>query len=577
MTLCDPTNAVPEKSFFAFDRNARAGFGVWLATACFAFFVSYGGRLNAEESEFAGLIRTKTADRGSYQAPTVTAKNTRLIEVEDTDAIPVDQATSNDIESEELIPVEYEQPILLRQPVRQASAGIPGRSNSVPRRVSRAAFQPSVVFEEYAPSDQIVDASCGSEPGCGFEASCGCEAMGYACDGSCMSCDSGCDAGCDSMACGSCSTGTCGQRSCRNCCVRLSMDPCQWFGAVELLLMWRIGEVLPPLATTSTIPTGDGTLGSIPTRILFGGERVQDEVSAGGRFTIGTWLDDQQCQSLVFRGWAAEQDSYGFATDDNATPIIARPFLNVGIPVPAQGSQIIASPDRNREGSININGTNDVYGADISLRQRWLGGLGGFVDVLYGYQYMRMDDSLSIATRTFETAPTPATLLNVRDTFDAENEFHGGQLGLAARYRERGWSFNGTLKAAAGSLRRTSIRTGSRLTTIGANQTPDPNGLLVRSTNGGTIEDNTFAWVPELDATIGWRWTKNLDLTFGYHVIAMTDSLLVSGMIDPRLAVNAEPIPNGSTTPPGPQNPSAALRYDTFYIHGIHFGVQCLY
>ncbi len=105
----------------------------------------------------------------------------------------------------------------------------------------------------------------------------------------------------------------------------------------------------------------------------------------------------------------------------------------------------------------------------------------------------------------------------------------------------------------------------------------EANGLLVRSTNSGQIDDNTFGWVPELDATLGFRWTPSLNLTFGYHAIAMTDSLQASGMIDPRLAVNAADIPVGANTPPGQQNPTSALRFDTFYVHGIHFGVNYMY
>ena len=75
----------------------------------------------------------------------------------------------------------------------------------------------------------------------------------------------------------------------------------------------------------------------------------------------------------------------------------------------------------------------------------------------------------------------------------------------------------------------------------------------------------------ELDATIGWRWTRNLDLTIGYHAIVMTDALQVSGAIDRDLAVNA------ADNPTGQQRPNAVLRYDTYYIHGIHFGLQCVY
>lgn len=574
MTLCNPTHRLPVRSISILDHIRPAAIKATAAAALFAFSAVNGTLVEAEESEFAGLIRTKTPDRGTYRAPVIAASPSQLESAE------VDESVEFAEAKEELVPLEYEQPRIIRQPVRQVSQQQVSSPSKSSQRVSRTAYQPGVIYEEYTPNVHGIGASCGSEPACGMEPGCGCESMGYACDGSCMSCDSGCDSMGRSF--GGCGTGGCGQANCGDCCVRLSMDPCQWFGAVELMLMWRVGDGLPELATTSdTPPGGSGVLGAAGTRVLFGGERVIDELTAGGRFTIGTWLDNQQCRSLVFRGWGAEQDSYNFSTDETENPIIARPFFNVdpSLTTPVNGSQVIASPVLSREGSLNIDGSNDVFGADISLRQRWLGGLGGFVDVLYGYQYMRMDDNLRIASSTFDTStgPTSGVLLNVLDRFEAENEFHGGQLGLAARYREGCWSFNGTIKAAAGSLRRTALRAGSQSRSSGGITVTEENGLLVRSTNAGTIEDSTFGWVPELDATIGWRWTRNLDLTFGYHAIGLTDALQVSGMIDPDLAVNASAIPNGATQPLGQQRPSSRLSYDTFYIHGIHFGVQFVY
>ncbi len=342
-------------------------------------------------------------------------------------------------------------------------------------------------------------------------------------------------------------------------------------------MMWRSGDSLPPLVTTSTAAGGTGVLGAQGTAVLFGNNSVLDELTAGGRLTVGTWLDDNHCHSLVLRGWSATEADYGFSTNQAANPIIARPFFNVTNGVaPANGSQVIASPNL-REGSVQIQGSNEVFGADVSLRQPWVSGLGGHIDFLYGYQFMRMNDALSIATNSLELPPAQPTVLDVLDSFNAQNEFHGGQLGLAARYYEGCWSFNGTIKAAAGSVQRTAIRRGSQTRTLGANSVTEANGLLVRSTNSGELESNTFGWVPELDATLGFRWTPSLNLTFGYHAIAITDALQVSGMIDPDLAVNAADIPAGANTPPGQQRPSGSLRYDTFYVHGIHFGVNYMY
>jgi len=338
--------------------------------------------------------------------------------------------------------------------------------------------------------------------------------------------------------------------------------------------MSRVGDDLPILATTTN---GTDSTGQLPgAATLFGGQKVLDDVTAGGRITIGTWLDNQRCRSLVFRGWGAEQDSFSFSTNETRNPLIARPFVNVtdGL-VPANDAQIIARPNE-LNGSIDINGSNNVYGADASLRHRWLGGMGGFVDVLYGYQYLQMEDKLRIATSSTVTAnggPIPrGAIINVADSFDAENQFHGAQLGLATRYREGCFSFNGLAKIAGGGLLRSVQRTGVTNTSNGGNNAPPvPTGLLVRSTNDGKLTDDAFGWVPEVDLSLGWQWTKNLDLTFGYNFIALTDSLQASGAIDPSLSVNE------AANPTGQQRPQSSLEFDTYYIHGIHFGLQCVY
>ncbi len=461
----------------------------------------------AQESEFAGLIRSKQSDRGSYQAPTLPRQSP-----------PHDPAAGLDE-----LPWAYGEV-----------------TGELPDQVMPASYVDAPVYEY--PADAVLDAGCGAE------------VIG------------GCDGACDSL-CGGCGRcrgypglfGLGGMRICG--------DSAQWFGSVELLLMFRSGDRLPILATTSASGLGDGALPVGPpgdTRVLFGGERVLQDMTAGGRFTIGTWLDDYHCRSLVFRGWGTGDESFRFDTDSSRNAVIARPFLNVSGAAPMNDSLVIASPALDRTGSLSIRGSSEVYGGDLAIRQLWMAGLGGVVEVLYGYQHMRLREDLDI-TSSFLDLPN---VVDARDRFAAENEFHGGEIGLATRYREGCWSFNGLIKVAAGSVRRTATLDGS--TTIGPPAVTTPEGLLVRGSNAGQIRNSTFGWVPELDATLGYRYTRNLDFTIGYHVIAMTDALQVSGMIDPQLAVNSD-------FPTGPARPGVNLRFDTFHVQGIHFGLQYVY
>ena len=393
------------------------------------------------------------------------------------------------------------------------------------------------------------------------------------CDG-CSACDvGGCDAiGCDSMY----SCGTPWYHRWANSSLCLDHD--RWFGGIELLLMFRDGVGLPPLVTTTTDANPDpetaGELGQDGTVVLVGNNSILKDMQAGGRLTLGTWIDRQQCRSLVMRGWFAGEETFGFNANQDQLPVIARPFFNVSDnQTPEEDTQLVAFPDR-ADGSLVVRASNDVFGGDISVRQYWYGKYGGTVDFLYGYQYMRMNEDLGIVSTSTslddDFAPI-GSIISVSDVFDLENEFHGGQFGFHTRYREGCWSFDGLLKFGFGSLRRRAKLSGSTFTSIdGANAT-DPNGLLVRSTNTGTFNDDTFGWVPELSVSLGWQRYPCFDVTVGYQIIAMTDALRVSGAIDPDRAVNL-------TVPPtGQQRPAAALRYETFYVQGIHFGLQYVY
>ena len=238
------------------------------------------------------------------------------------------------------------------------------------------------------------DVGCGLEgPGCGFE-SYGCDSCGYG--------------GCDGM-CGP----SCGPAG------AICVDPNRWFGSAELMIMFRKGDRLPALVTTDTAPdTGSLDTGTV----LAGDDSVLKDATAGGRLTLGLWLDNHQCRSLVFRGWVA--------------------------------------------GAVGVDAYSELHGGDISVRQFWRGGLGTTFDVLYGYQYMRLSEGLNISSSSTLTEGTDAgNYISIRDSFEATNEFHGAQFGLAGRYREGCWSFNWLAKAAFGNVRRTADRQGS--TTVG--------------------------------------------------------------------------------------------------------------
>jgi len=470
-----------------------------------------------------GQVRTKKPDRGVYRPPVVLSN----VDVVDITSSEDDSATGPERVSDAVA-----RPSIVRK-------------NAVVKQVGYETYsEPIYSGEVYSGEQGAIQYF--DEPSCGIE-----------------SCDS---AGCDSI---SCHAGAPWANS------HLGFTSDRWFGSIELLLMFRSGDYPPPLLTTGPADADNpGQLGDPGTRTLVGGEEILADMTAGGRLTIGTWLDDCRSRSLVIRGWLAGEESFNFDANQSTTSIITRPFLNVTTgEVAQQDTQIIATPGFTTFGAVNINASSEVYGADLSIRQHLYSRFGGTIDALYGYQFMRMNENLSISSTSTAGADNPLPLgstIAISDFFGAENEFHGGQLGLATRYREGCWSFRSLWKVAFGQLSRQAERIGRTEIANGPVVT-EPNGLLVRSTNAGTMTDHTFSWVPELDLSLGWHQFPNFDVTFGYHVIAITDAIQTSGLIDPELASNlATPVEE-------PFRPSPEMRDKTFYVHGLHFGLEYVY
>lgn len=509
-----------------------------------------------------GIVRHKTPDRGTYQPPVLGNQGLQPVNVESLAGTAAPPKAGN----------------LVAAPLDESAEPPAAPTVDPDSQSSRQALPAPVVLADNQSESAIRQVSYESEP---IVQPCSCES----CQSGAVlheinapiphtpmtfgppSFDGGCDAApCDEASC--CDGSGCDALGC-NVASRFGLCREDWFGSVELLLMFRQGDHLPALATDGPL---DSTGGSSP-QIFAGREKAFEDVTAGGRLTIGAWLDNYKDRHVVGRAWFAGEQTFGFNGDQNSHPTLVRPFFNVTDGVtPADDILVVATPDQ-ASGQLTIQGDSNVYGADLSIRQLWYKRYGATIDLLYGYQYMGLDESLTISDRSTSLAEVPpiGSVRATTDQFDLENDFHGGQIGVATHYREGCWSVSSLAKIGFGSIRRRSTLAGSTLTSIDGNNATDANGLLVRSTNTGTRNDNTFGWAPELDLTLGWQRYPCFDVTVGYHLMAMTDALRLSGALDPNLAVNA------ASPAVGAQRPSPNFRHGTFYIQGIHFGLSYIY
>lgn len=352
-----------------------------------------------------------------------------------------------------------------------------------------------------------------------------------------------CDDGGCSMGCDSCGDQACAPfpKLCNN----------QWFGSAEWLMWYRRGQNLPVLASeTLAIP-------------LFGGERLGEEGESGGRFSIGRWFDRQETQGIAFRFWGTNKENFGFSAPGNSPITIARPFNNNGVPA----QQVIINPllpDASE--FLNIQLESEVYGGDVSLKRLWFRGLGGRVDLLYGYQYFRLNESLEIDSRAVLAAAEipPNSSIDMGELFDIENEFHGGHLGISTHYGEGRWIVDGQFKLGLGSLKRSATLTATSVSEIPpAAPVTTQEGLLITATNRGATSESTFAVSPELNLNLGYRLNRNMDFTVGYTYLGMSDVLQVWRTID--------------TTVDGVTRPARNFSHDNYWVQGLNLGVTFNY
>jgi len=383
-------------------------------------------------------------------------------------------------------------------------------------------------------------------------------------------------------------------------------DPRMW-GSTEFLLGFRKGRQVPALVTTSPPGTSQidaGVLGLPTTTTLFGGDGLEDSPQPGVRGEIGFWLDPRARIGVggSFTGLAKE--SVAFSASSDGSTILARPFFNTLLD--QQASQLVAFPGLVR-GSVGVQSENQVYAAEVFLRQQiglWPGQtpvllladslaarVGSFfrlpcaqvsipedqafpgaswtrLDFIAGYQFSRVDDSLSITNNLVSLDPAflgqIGTTLDAFDRFDARSDFHGGALGLRTVSHYGRWSLAMLGKVALGNMRQTvtidgetviAVPSGPSVATLG--------GLLSQSSNIGDFAQDRFAVIPEARIMLNYDLTPRLSVGVGYDFVYWNRVALAGDQVDTRVDVT-------QTLP----NPSFSFREADFFVQAVTFLVQ---
>ncbi len=342
------------------------------------------------------------------------------------------------------------------------------------------------------------------------------------------------------------------------------------WGGVEYLLWWIKDGPLPiPLVTSGNpLDPFPGALGQPGTRVLYGGQSLDYGALSGGRVTVGGWFDCDRTWGLEGTGFLLDRGTTSFAAGSDAlgNPPIYLPVFRSELG--REGSFIISDPLRVLSGSVGIDSTSRLWGAEangyLNLSRR----PGLSVDALVGFRYLDLEERLSLGALLSDP------VLNIdetaADSFATRTQFYGGQLGARAAIQRGALSAELSAKVALGENHEVVDVLGAT-TLSGSGTTPGtfPGGVFAQPTNMGRRTHDQFAVVPEVQLKVGYDF-HCVRVTLGYDFLYWNNVVRPGNQIDH--AVNQTQSLGGPLV--GPAAPVPLFNRSDFWTQGITAGLE---
>jgi hypothetical protein len=353
----------------------------------------------------------------------------------------------------------------------------------------------------------------------------------------------------------------------------------------EYLLWWMPGMRIPVLATTSLDPNGLGFLGQPGTAVLLGDQDFIGSNRQGFRVRGGLWLDD--CGSCGIDGslFVLFRRTADAAFNSSQFGVITRPIFSPNI-IPGIGfvgetGEAVTVPNV-LTGGLSAHAESFMWGADLNIRHCLCSGCDWRVMGFAGYRFLYLEEEVSIqedilvvGTSPRVVVPDPVgTTIVVRDTFEVENQFHGGQVGVTYERRRGRWDVDARASIAMGVTHQELDIDGFQVRTR-PGQAPMTfrGGLLAAGPNLGSFTRDRFSVVPEFTFNLGYWLTPNFKAFVGYNLLYWTDVLRAGEQID--RVVDLTFVPNAPPAiPSGQQRPAALFNQSDLWVTGVQFGVE---
>ena len=287
-----------------------------------------------------------------------------------------------------------------------------------------------------------------------------------------------------------------------------------WIIPEYLLMFAKPGPLSIPIVTSgSTSDAIPGALDQANTKVLFGNNNINYPAMNGFRVTFGMYVDPDNKCGVDVSLFMLENAAVNFLKSNNGsdpTYVLAVPYISVNTngegSYPFTPTNLLGSPVKSLD-SVLVSSASQLYGAEINGAFN-LSRSGGFhVDFLGGFRYLNLQESFDLkANYSVTNLDTSVTTTTASDSFQASNQFFGGQAGLRVNYLHGSFFTSATLKAALGVNFESSTISGSttQANSLGGS-TVYSGGIFAQPTNIGRQTMLPLSAVPQLSAKIGWE------------------------------------------------------------------------
>jgi hypothetical protein len=296
---------------------------------------------------------------------------------------------------------------------------------------------------------------------------------------------------------------------------------------------------------------------------------VPTGVLSGARLNAGYWFDEEHCWGLDGSAFFLAQQTVNFSSDGPGAPVtIWRPGFVHGLGQVAEAvSAFNPAAGFNVIGTANVVLTNRLWGAEANLRTNLFRTDCFNLDLLGGFRFLALDDSLQVSESLAITLPEELGLPTVSvlqvDRFATKNRFFGGQIGLNAEIRRGPWFLDVRTKVALGGVRQVVDISSIAVQNPGFQGLYPTSWLTDPTTNVGHYSRERFAVLPEVGLNLGYHLTDGLRVFAGYTFMYLSSVVRAGNQVDFTIG----PLPH----------PAFAFQGSDFWVHGVNFGLEWRY